>query len=232
MDNDKKEETTRVDTASVGNRDPKMNFPSNSHKSREQQKEESKKVQKVVKGAVVQKKKSAGKRFLENFVSEDMPNIFGYILHEVLIPAAKSTLEDMVKGGIEMLLHGESKGSSRSSRDRGRSYVSYNNYSRRDDRDRDRDRDRRDLSYRDRSRHNFDELIFETRADAEEVIDRLMDLIDEYGQATVANLYDLVGITEEFTDHKYGWTNLRSAHPTRVRDGGYQLNLPRPILLD
>jgi hypothetical protein len=66
---------------------------------------------------------------------------------------------------------------------------------------------------------------------ANEVINCLVDLIQDYGQATVSDLYDLVGITGNFTDNKYGWTDLRSATATRIHEG-YMLNLPKPIPLD
>jgi hypothetical protein len=180
-------------------------------------------VAKVISGTVVTRKKSFGKRFIETFVGEDVDSVMGYIIHDVLIPAAKSTIADVVKGGIEMLLFGDRKGS-RTERDRGRSYVSYNNYS-------NRDRDRRDYGNRNRSRHNFDDIILQTRGEAEEVLSNLVDLVDDYGQATVGDLYDLVGLKEDYTDRKYGWTNLSSSSVSRVREG-YALNLPRTILLD
>ena len=47
---------------------------------------------------------------------------------------------------------------------------------------------------------------------------------------SVMDLYDLVGITGQYTDNKYGWTNLRNAEPVRTRDG-YMLKLPRAIPL-
>ena len=43
-------------------------------------------------------------------------------------------------------------------------------------------------------------------------------------------MYDLVGITGQYTDNNYGWTNLRNAEPVRTRDG-YMLKLPRAIPL-
>ena len=57
------------------------------------------------------------------------------------------------------------------------------------------------------------------------------ELIDTYGNVSVADLYDLVGKSSEYTDNKYGWTNLRNAEPVRVRDG-YMLKLPKPGPID
>ena len=223
MPEDKKE-PMKVDMGASGVKTVNMNFPSNCHKDREE-KEEPKKLEKVVKGKVVQKKKTFFKKVVETFVGDDIHSVSSYLLYDVLIPAAKDTISNMVQGGIEMLLFGERK-SDRTRRDRGRSYVSYNSYSA------GRREERRELSNRNRASHNFDEIILETRGEAEEVLSHLADLIIDYGQASVSDLYDLVGITGSFTDNKYGWTDLRSASATRARHGGYQLNLPRTVLLD
>lgn len=225
---DEKKEVLKVETG-AGETKIKMTFPSNAHSDKAtngktvaaNSKDEPKKVEKVIKGVVVQKKRSLGKRFMETFIGDDINNVGSYILHDVLIPAAKSTISDMVQGGIEILLFGERKGS-RTRRDNGRSYVSYNNYS---------SRDRREVSPQNRARHSFDELVFGTRGEAEEVLSHLVDLVDEYGQANVSDLYDLAGVTANFTDNKYGWTNLASASVSRVREG-YVINLPKAILLD
>jgi hypothetical protein len=81
-----------------------------------------------------------------------------------------------------------------------------------------------------RSRHDFDEIVLQSRTEAEEVIDRLFDLVSRYDTATVADLYELVGIQGSHTDHKWGWTDLRGADVSRTRDG-YLLDLPDPIPL-
>lgn len=205
-------------------------FPPNT-KTVKTEKVEPKKVEKVVTGLVRQKKKSFFKKVMDTLVSDDASNISGYIIHDILVPAFKDVVEDMVKGSIEVLIRGERTGS-RTTRDRGVSRVSYNSVSsRRNDRDRDRRDDRRDVSSRNRARHNFDDIVLETRGEAEEVLSHLVDLTIDYGQASVSDLYDLVGITGAFTDNKYGWYDLKDASVSRARDG-YLLNLPRTILLD
>jgi hypothetical protein len=70
-----------------------------------------------------------------------------------------------------------------------------------------------------------------TRVEAEEVIDRLFDVVSRYETATVADLYEMVGVTGNYTDDKWGWTDLRGASVQRVRNG-YLLDLPRPEPLD
>ena len=57
------------------------------------------------------------------------------------------------------------------------------------------------------------------------------EMIEEFGMASVLNLYDLIGVTAPFTADKYGWTDIRNATAVRVRDG-YLLKLPRVMPLD
>ena len=60
---------------------------------------------------------------------------------------------------------------------------------------------------------------------------RMDELISSYRVVSVADFYDLAGITPEYTDNKYGWTDIRSANIVRVRDG-YMIKLPRAVPLD
>ena len=213
-----------VDNGARGRDHINVDYPSNSRKREAQEIRE--KPSKVVKGKVLTRKKSLGKKLLENFMGEDIENITSYVIHDVLIPAAKSMMYDMVKGSLEMSLFGDRKGD-RTRRDNGVSRVSYNNYSsnqRPDSRT-------RDIVPRNKSRHNFDDIVLTSRGEAEEVLSHLVDLVLDYGQATVADLHDLVGITVEYTDNKYGWQSLSRAEVERVRDG-WLIRLPKPIQLD
>ena len=179
-----------------------------------------KKVEKIVNGTVKTKKKSEAGKIKDLFISEDIQNVKSYILMDVLVPAAKKALKDIVVDGIEMILYGSTGHSSKRSDASRISYRSY--YDRRDDR---RDNNRT------RSGYSYDDIILESRGEAEEVLARMDELIEAYGMASVADLYDLVGITGRYTDHKYGWTNVRNAEPVRVRDG-YMLKLPKVLPLD
>lgn len=196
-------------------------YKSNSHRSKETEKNEvvEKKVEQIAKGKA--KKKSEVKKFADIFVAEDVTSVKDYIIMEVLLPAAKKAISDIVTNGIDMLLYGETKSKNRD-RD---SRVSYTKYYR----DRERDYDR---GTRTRTRgYDYDDIILDTRREAEEVLDRMDDLLDTYGVVSVADLYDLVGISGNYTDNKYGWTNLRNADVQRVRDG-YLLKLPKALPFD
>ena len=56
------------------------------------------------------------------------------------------------------------------------------------------------------------------------------EIMEEYETVRVADLYDLVGITGNYTDNNYGWTNIKNAQVVRVRDG-YKIKMPRAIPL-
>lgn len=210
-------------------------FPSNSKINKEASMPE-KRVQKVISGKVVERKKSLSTKFAEIVMGEgsDMHSVIGYVLNDVLIPNAKSTISDMVSSGIEMLFFGTTSGKrNRSSGGRDKARTSYSNYYKDDYRDRDRNRDREADRDRDRSknraRHNFDDITLETRGEAEEVIESLMELVDKYEVASVADLYALVDIASAYTDQDYGWSNLTTQNTSirRVREG-FILELPKP----
>lgn len=68
-------------------------------------------------------------------------------------------------------------------------------------------------------------LCFEDRATAEEVLWKMEDMIDIYGCATIADLYDFSGAAGCRPDNKYGWTCLKNADIRRT-EHGYTLSLP------
>jgi len=177
-------------------------------------------TKKVVQARRVDQKKNA---FMDT-----LRTIGSYILYEVLVPAGRDTISDMVDNAKDMMLYGEPKGGRRRrDRDRERSsFVSYTSYS---DRDRDRDRDRGRERVR-KSRFHFDEIIFDSRKDGDDVLEAMYAALDEYGEVTVSEFLELVNLTDDYTDQNYGWVNLRSAEVRRVRDG-YILDLPEPRVL-
>ena len=189
-------------------------YKSNSHRSKEQSSD--KKVEKVISGNAKVKKRSA--------LSDDIQNIKSYVVMDVLIPAAKKAISDIVTNGIDMILYPGGNGRPKRSN---ANHVSYRSYY--DNRDRDRRYDPETRSRR--SSYSCDDIIIDTRAEAEEVLERMDELLDTYNVVSVADLYDLVGISCSYTDNKYGWTNLRNAEVIRVRDG-YFLRLPKAGPID
>ena len=196
-------------------------YAPNSHRSKELQEDENngRKVEKVVTGNVKTKKNDA-RKLTDAFISEDASNVKSYILMDVLIPAIKKAISDIVTDGIDMILYGGTKGSKR---DRGTSKVSYRSYY--DDR---RSESRDQVS----TRFDYDDILFESRGDAELVREQMVEIIDQYGVVTVADMYDMAGKSVPYTGNRYGWTNIRNAEIVRVRGGDYIIKLPKAMPID
>lgn len=195
------------------------NLKPNSHKAKAEQRE---RQQKIVNGPVKVRKKSGLTKFSDVFIAEDAGNVKSYIFSDVLIPAVKKLISDIVKDGVEMFLYGGTGGRDKSKGYKG-SYVSYDKYA--------DPRDRRPAP-RSRGVYDYDDIVLERRGEAEAVLDQLYNILETYNIVRVADLYDLVGISGRYTDNDYGWTNLRNAEVVRLRDGGYTIRLPRALPLD
>jgi hypothetical protein len=77
----------------------------------------------------------------------------------------------------------------------------------------------------------IDDILLGSRIEADDVINRMYALVERFGRVTIADLFDLVGVTGQYTDENFGWIELTGARPHRVGQG-YRLDLPRPTQLD
>lgn len=192
-----------------------LDYKPNSHKSKEEP-VQTKKVEKVVTGTA----RTKNNELRNMFISEDAKNVKSYIFMDVLIPAIKKAISDIVTNGIDMILYGESGRTKRSSSNASR--VSYREYY-----------DSKDEKYtpntRTSSGYGFKDVVLETRRDAESVLARLEEIVEDYGKVSVADLYELAGIDGYYTDNNYGWTSVRNVDIIRVYGGGYMLKMPKAI---
>jgi hypothetical protein len=203
-------------------------FPSNSETSKKGPVNE-KNITPVTTSGATRRKKSLRKQFSDTFVAGDLKSAMRYVMLDVLLPSAKDMVVESVTQGMEKLIFGESRRRGSTPPMSGPTgYVSYNRYSMAS---RMSGGAQRAMSRSARARHNFDEIVLEDRVEAEEVIDRLLDLVSQYESATVADLYELVGLSAAHTDHKWGWFDLQGAGVSRIR-GGYLLDLPEPQPID
>lgn len=192
-------------------------YKPNSHKYRNEQKK--KELKKVTTGTVKVKKKSTASKFLDEVLPGDKNSIKDYVFMDVIIPSIKKALSDVIIDSVNMMFYGDVKrGKSSSSRGE---YVSYRDYS-------SRDYDRRRRTPRD-----IDDVIFESRAEAEDVLAEMDAVLDEYEFVSVADYYEIAGVSGSgtHTNNRYGWSTLRSADIVRVRDG-WTIKMPRPKVID
>ena len=152
------------------------------------------------------------------FFSEDIPDVKEYLIFEWLIPTIKDAFVEGVQSAIDLAFYGKVRGRKRTTRS---SLDSFYDYSGRSKRARDAVTPRGRVSY------DFDDIYLESNAEAEEVLDVLCDIVEEYGKVSVGDYYDALGITGNGpADRTYGWTDLRNARVSRSREG-YTIVLPR-----
>lgn len=197
------------------------NYQSNSHKSREEARDnlpEKKKVEKVVTGSVKTKKKNEFHKLAEVFLPEDINAVKNYILVDILVPSIKKFAEEAVK---TFLWGGGAAGRSSS----GSSNVSYRNYYNND----------RGPSGGSSSRGSAvcscSDIIFGSRRDADAVLSQMDELVETYGHVSVADVYDLAGMSCDYTCHDYGWYNIRNAAVVPTRNGSFIIDMPKAIPL-
>lgn len=190
-------------------------FPSNSHNKE-------KEPTKVVAKATVKKKNS----FLQTFFQEDAASIGIYILTDVIVPTIKELIQNVLEGSLNAAFWGKTGTPSRKKDDSRNQRTPYNSYYQGG-----RDRNPPPThSKANRATLTFDDIVWHTRDDAESVLYYLQKRVQEFGTASVADLYEAADVGSDFTDDKYGWRDLSNASVLRIRNG-YILDLPRAELL-
>lgn len=206
------------------------NIPSNSHKEQpgplpSKEDEDRAPIEKVIEGRVVTRKPPRWKRLARSIIADDAQNIGDFLLVDVIAPALRNLIADTIKGGTDRVIYGQAR-ARRAGMDerRGSLRTRYDQMSAVGERDRE---PRRMMSRESKARHDFDEVVLADRAEAVEVVELMIARVVKYGSASVADLYDYVGVTGSFADQRWGWTDLTTADVRQVRTG-WLLDLPQP----
>lgn len=215
------------------------NFPGNTHKAGPAGSHsnpmgpapkvtEPKNVQPVITGKVIERKKPLGRRFKEVFFKGEAKSAAQYVLRDVLLPALKNMIVDGATEGIKRTVYGDRAPQGRYGGTTSR--ISYGSaYSSPIDRFSQRPRSvsmpDQPPRYVANRRQDSMEIILTSREEAEVVLERLTDLVDKYGVASVADLRDLLGQPNTYVDNKWGWNDLKYSDIRQVREG-YLLDLP------
>ena len=208
-------------------------YPSNSYKSRDKAQYEvedptdipdKKEVRKVTDARV--RKQGLVKRLTRSIIEDSIETARERAIEDIIVPGFKALIFDTVTEMFDVMLFGGGdrpyRATERRYNNRQDSKPSYSDYYR--DSNRKYSRSRRESMY------EPDEIIVDTRVEARNALDELDYTIRKYGQASVADFYDIVGVTGDWTDNQYGWTSLRGATIKPVRDG-FMIVLPRTQVL-
>lgn len=176
------------------------------------------------------------KTFWDKFVTEDLGNIKDYIIKDVIVPNVKRSIDEIVTNTIKMILY---KGSPPKNSIYTGSKIQYGSYfgngapwnaapNFNSNQKKDANQNVND-KYK-VSVYNYENIVIPSKNEAEAVLVQLTEMINMYGKASVSDLYDIVGITGNYTDGNYGWTNLVTSYSEKVGDG-YMLILPKAKVL-
>lgn len=199
-------------------------YKPNSYASKMEKKKEDipeKRLEKATTGKVKVRKKNALQKFAGAFIQEDIDNVRSYIWTDVIVPKVKSLISEAGSDALNMFLFGTARRSD-SGRKGLRSSINYHDPgSVRRSYDRDR-----------YSHEDYEEIVFDSRGDAESVLDQMWATLDRYKWVRVLDYYDLAGYTPpHYTANNFGWTDLRGSAVVRISDG-YIIKLPRAVPLD
>lgn len=204
-------------------------LPSNSHKSKEtraneeETKEKKTTVKPVVKGEVTVRKQSLMARFKNTFFGGDFTAVASYVGREVFLPALRNLVVETATKSVEKAIYGDTQ-PRRTSVVGGAPRYRYDTPMRRQPEPRRRYEDpvvsrggRRPIDYGD--------ILVTHKEDAERVVETLIEIVEQYGKASVAELLELLGQPSSHTETKWGWTELPFARTVQTRDG-WLLDLP------
>lgn len=206
-------------------------FPANSAKAKTRSEGpppgEPRKIEQITSAEQPRRKRGLGSRFKETFIGGSARGAAEYMTTEVVVPAIRDMIFEALQSGLDRLIYGDTRPR------RGVTTSSYSNLGHVNYQSMSTNKPTsRNLSSQARARHDFGEIVIPNREEANEVLDRMYDLLSRYGQVPVADLYALTGIQSSHADHKWGWNSLRGSRIAPLRTGGYLLDLPNPEPLD
>jgi len=216
-------------------------LPGNSHRSQQQKAsaEPKKAVERIVQGEAVTRKKPFFRRLRDTFLANRADTVGEYVVWDILIPAFKNTVADSGKAFIDNMLFDGRRGQSGSivgnmvNQSIGQYQYSQQqaNFNRTNYNRVGNPIPGPDISPRGRAIHDFKEILIPTRVEAEGVIASLLWHIENYNAVTVSDFYQMCGISPDYTDDRFGWTDIQGAG-ILMRGNMYVIDLPRPIELD
>lgn len=200
-------------------------YSGNSNRDKQNEEVPEKKVEKVIGGSAIQRKTPLGRRIMQNFTGADAHSVGQYVLFEVIMPQLKDLIYDVGASALQRSLFGDRGGKPYSAPSRRGGYTPYSTIS---------------TGATPKSQpitkpaamasDEFGEIVVESRGEAQEVMDKIGNLVDTYGMASVSDLKAAVGLTGSFTDEKFGWMAMGGTDIRRVGGAqpGYALVFPRP----
>lgn len=203
-----------------------INIPTNSNASKNSEH----KFKKASAPKVKTVKKSGAKKLADIFIQGDVKQVRHTIIYDMIIPAGKNLLMGVAESALRMILFNDQS--------RPASYqsptwynppqssvprTSYSSYYV-------QNRQNAPVSYQASGYSSDYEQVFPDRGTAESILIDMKNAIAEYGEVSVGDFYDLIGVSSSYVDNAYGWRDLNSAGIRPVA-GGFVIDFPRAVAL-
>lgn len=204
------------------------NKPSEKCNKPEKANKEELKIERVVVGEVITRKKPLTSRLRETFFGGEAKMVVQYIGAEVLLPALRNLLYDTLTKGGSQLIYGNDSPRHPQSRTNYAPHMTYGpayahtNYN------------KKVGSHpvytgfrASKGRGGMEEWILPTRQEAQATLSQMQDILDVYDVVSVADLKEMLGVRKTYVDDNWGWVYLQDAAIKQIREG-YLLQLPPP----
>lgn len=184
---------------------------------------------KIVKAGVRAPKKTLGEDIRDTFQLSDLGTVKDYLVTDVIIPKVKNTVWSLITEGASAFLYNKSApprtGTTvRSSISGGPVITNYATS---------RNNPGRVISAGGVGNRysQINAIRLESKEDADNVLDELYSDLQEYQRVTVFSYYQLLGISVEPNDKKFGWTDLGGTKIVPRDDGTWSIVLPKVVEL-
>lgn len=152
-----------------------------------------------------------------------------FIFDEIVTPLIQRAVVEGVTGAINYLVKGDAYADRKNNNFLGKSYINYNGISS----GKSNGNGGQYVYSGKNSGMEIENVWFESRVDAQRVLDEMQSVIAGYDILTVNGFYDIIGRTNiiDPSNEKFGWSDLRNAYITASR-GGWVIHLPHPMPID
>lgn len=181
----------------------------------------------IVTGGVKKPPKTLGQKFKETFIAEDVKTVKKHLIGDILVPEIKKTVSDLATNAVQSILgtSGHTRPTQQNNSIFRTNYIGYSAMSTASQKPAASPQKQTiDIE------NQWNEIVIPSKEQASEVIQQLCDIIEQYQQTSLLDLYELVGLSTRPTDYNYGWTDLSNATVKPIA-GGYWLCLPKPVPL-
>lgn len=206
-------------------------YPSNTLKERNKQaqKKEKPDLKCVVSGKSKPVPQSLWSKVFVGIKPASGQTMKSFIFDEIVTPLIQRAVVEGVTGAINYLVKGDAYADRKNNNSFGKSYINYNGISS----GKSNGNSSQYVYSGKNSGMEIENVWFESRVDAQRVLDEMQNVIAGYDILTVNGFYDIIGRTNiiDPSNEKFGWSDLRNAYITASR-GGWVIHLPHPMPID